>query len=65
VAVSQWLHAAGVAELFLLSGMTDNVVEELFATPMQQARNAQRLLDAAPSCLFLEEADKVLAVVEG
>jgi nickel-dependent lactate racemase len=64
VAVSQWLHAAGKAELYLLSAMDDNVVEELFATPLQQARQIQRLLDVAPTCLFLEDGGKMLAVVE-
>jgi hypothetical protein len=65
IGVTEWLHAAGKAELYLLSAMPDEVVEELFATPLQQARQIQRLLDVAPSCLFLEDGGKMLAVVEG
>jgi nickel-dependent lactate racemase len=63
VALMEWLHAAAKAELYLLSDMEANVVEELFATPLQEARQVQRLLDLASSSLFLEESQKVLAVV--
>jgi nickel-dependent lactate racemase len=63
VALLEWLHAAGTAELYLLSDMDESVVEELFATPLQDARQVQRLLDLAPSSLFLEDGQKVLAVV--
>jgi nickel-dependent lactate racemase len=63
VALLEWLHAAGRAELYLLSDMDESVVEELFATPLQDARQVQRLLDLAPSSLFLEDGQKVLAVV--
>ncbi|HEV3146905.1 MAG TPA: lactate racemase domain-containing protein [Gemmataceae bacterium] len=63
VALLQWLHAAGKAELYLLSEMDENVVEELFTTPMQQARQVQRLIDVSPSSLFLEDCQKTLAVI--
>jgi nickel-dependent lactate racemase len=63
VALLEWLHAAGTAELYLLSDMDESVVEELFATPLQDARQVQRLIDLAPSSLVLEDGQKVLAVV--
>ena len=65
VALLEWLHAASKAELYLLSDMDENVVEELFATPLQDAPQVQRLLDLASSSLFLEDGQKMLAVVAG
>jgi nickel-dependent lactate racemase len=65
VALLEWLHAAAKAELYVLSDMDQNVVEELFATPLQEARQVQRLIDLAPSSLFLEDGQKVLATVTG
>jgi nickel-dependent lactate racemase len=62
-AALQWLEAVRHASLYLLSRLPDETVEELFATPLQHARQAQRLLDAAGTCLFLDEAHKALAVV--
>src|SRR5262249_35710945 len=55
VALLEWLHAASKAELYLLSNIEENVVEELYSMPLQQARQLQRLIDIAPSSLFLED----------
>ncbi|HTU19419.1 MAG TPA: lactate racemase domain-containing protein [Gemmataceae bacterium] len=63
VPVLQWAGAANQARINLLSGLTDETVEELFATPLHEAREIQRLLDAGGSCLFLPDAHKMLAVV--
>jgi hypothetical protein len=46
----------------LLSGLPAEAVEALFTTPMQHARQVQRLLDAGGSCLVLPDAHKLLAV---
>jgi nickel-dependent lactate racemase len=59
-----WLEAAQRANLYLLSRLPDDVVEELFATPLQDARQVQRLVDAAPSCLVLPDAHMALTVLE-
>jgi nickel-dependent lactate racemase len=64
VPVLQWAGAASQARINLLSGLPDETVEELFATPLHEAREIQRLLDAGGSCLFLPDAHKMLAVVE-
>jgi nickel-dependent lactate racemase len=63
-AVLQWLEAARHASLYLLSDLPGDTVEEMFATPLQQARQVQRLLDSGGSCLVLNEADKSLATTE-
>lgn len=60
-AVLQWAGAASHANLNLLSGMPDETVEELFATPLHDAQEVQRLLDAGGSCLFLPDAHKMVA----
>jgi len=60
----RWSTAASQARLYVLSGLPDETVEELFATPLQHAGQVQRLLDDCASCLFLEDAHRTLAVVE-
>jgi len=62
-AVLQWLDAARRANLYLLAELPEETIESMFATPLQQARQAQRLIDVAGSVLFLEDADKALAVL--
>jgi nickel-dependent lactate racemase len=62
--VLQWAAAAAQAHVNLLSGLADETVEELFATPLHQVREVQRLLDAGGSCLFLPDAHKMIAVLE-
>jgi nickel-dependent lactate racemase len=60
----QWATAATRARLYILSGLPDDTVEELFATPLQHAGQVQRLLDDSGSYLFLEDAHRTLAVLE-
>jgi nickel-dependent lactate racemase len=62
-AVLQWLDAARRANLYLLADLPEEIIESMFATPLQQPRQAQRLIDAAGSVLLLEDADKALAVL--
>src|SRR5579884_1469679 len=58
-----WAGAACQANINLLSELPDETVEELFATPLHEAREVQRLLDTGGSCLFLPDAHKMLAVL--
>jgi hypothetical protein len=59
----RWARAATRAQVALLCGLPGDTVEELFATPLQDARQVQRLLDAGASCLFLPDAHKTLTVL--
>ena len=61
----RWADAASRARISLLSGLEDQTVEDLFATPLQNGGQAQRLLDAGGTCLFLDDAHKVLTVIGG
>ena len=58
-----WATAAEQARLYLLSGLADDVTEELFTIPLQNAGQVQKLLNANASCILLEDAHKALAVL--
>jgi nickel-dependent lactate racemase len=58
-----WATAAEQAKLYLLSGLSADVTEELFAIPLQHAQQAQRLLTEKASCLLLPDGHKTLAVL--
>jgi hypothetical protein len=47
----------------LLSGLPSETAEGLFTTPIEHARQVQRLIDAGGSCLILPEAHKLLVTV--
>jgi hypothetical protein len=64
VPVMRWADAACQAHIALLSRLHDEVVEEMFATPLRQAGEVQRLLDAGGSCIVLQDAHKMLAVIK-
>jgi nickel-dependent lactate racemase len=58
VAAVRWARAARHAQLALLSRLPDEAVEELSATPLQNAGQVQRLLAGGGACLFLPDAYK-------
>jgi hypothetical protein len=64
VSALRWAAAACRARLSLLSGLDDQTVEELFATPLRDDGQVQRLLDADGASLFLNDAHKGLAIVQ-
>jgi nickel-dependent lactate racemase len=64
-AAFQWAHAAQQARLYLLSGLPADAVEELFAVPLEDAGQVQRLLAGNGSYLVLPDAHKTLALLRG
>ncbi|MBI3469032.1 MAG: DUF2088 domain-containing protein [Planctomycetes bacterium] len=66
-AISTWQIARAVqhARVYLLSRLDDDLVEDLFMTPLADEREVQRLLSQAASCLFLNDAQLTHATVEG
>ena len=58
-----WAYAAKKASLYVASGWPDELVEELFATPIHTAGEVQRLIDAADTVLFLPDAHKMFVEV--
>jgi nickel-dependent lactate racemase len=59
-----WAKAAQQARIYLLSGLAEEVAEEIFAVPMQNAEQAQRLLTPNAACVLLPDAHKTLAVLK-
>jgi nickel-dependent lactate racemase len=57
-AANLWVLAANNAHLFVKSGWPDELVEELFATPLHSVTELQRLIDAAEHVLVLPDAHK-------
>ncbi len=64
VATMRWAGAAAHARLYLLSGLEQQVVEDLWATPLSDVSQVQRLLFAGGDALFLDDAHRALAAVE-
>lgn len=58
-----WASAAARARLYLHSGLPAEIVEEIYATPLENIGQVRRLLAAGASCLYLPDAHKALAVV--
>jgi hypothetical protein len=61
-AAFQWAETARHANLYVLSRLPGDLVEELFATPLDSARQVERLVGDAPY-IFLSDADRSLAQV--
>lgn len=59
-----WAGAAQHARVYLHSPLEDDAVERLFATPLDDLGQVQRLVDRAASVLVLADAQKALPVVE-
>jgi len=60
----EWANAAAQAKIYLLSGLADETAEELFAIRLEGPAQVQRLVDTGGSVLLLDDADKVLTVLE-
>jgi nickel-dependent lactate racemase len=65
-AASAWQLAVAAehAQLYLLSALAAETVEELFMVPLEHPSQVQRLLDSAESCAYLPDAQRTLAVIE-
>ncbi len=59
VCATQLASAADWAHIYLLSGLADDVVDELFLTPVSNETEVRRLLKNETRCLFLEAAQFV------
>ena len=64
VAAVEWATAASRATLYVLSRWPAELVEEIFAIPLENADQARRLLGQG-TWLQLTDADRTLAVVRG
>lgn len=62
-AAMEWARAAAHARVSLYSGLAGDVVEELFATPLDDLAQVTRLLAAGGDCVVLQDGHRALAVV--
>jgi nickel-dependent lactate racemase len=58
LAATQWAWAAGQASLYLASEIRPDIVEEIFAVPLNSPRDLQQLLAAPGKCLLIPDAHK-------
>ncbi|MFO0797750.1 MAG: lactate racemase domain-containing protein [Gemmataceae bacterium] len=63
VACTLWAWAARRASLFLASGLPDDVVEALFATPLRTPAEAARLAAGADTVAVIADAHKAMVTV--
>lgn len=63
-ACRRWCYAASHAGLFLASGLDDEIVEELFATPLSSPAEVQRLVSSAASVVVIPDAHKARVEVK-
>lgn len=59
-----WCFAANKVGLFLASDYPDEVVEELFATPIRTPSEVQRLIDSAERVILIPDAHKARVTIE-
>lgn len=65
ICATQLAAAADWARIYLLSGLSDDVVDELFLTPVSNESEVHRLLNDESRCLFLEAAQFAYGAVRG
>jgi len=58
-----WAFAAKKASLYVAAGWPDELIDDLFATPIHSPAEVQRLIDAAERVLFLPDAHKLFVEV--
>lgn len=64
-AAFEWASAVQQASVYLYSRWAGETAEELFTTPLEHPRQAQRLLNGGGTWVYLADAHKTLAVATG
>jgi nickel-dependent lactate racemase len=59
-----WCFPTKAASVFLATGLPDDTVEELFATPVRDAAEVQRLLDMGGRVAVIPDAHRTVATIE-
>lgn len=60
----RWLKVVDRHRVVVMSGWPDELVEDLFATPIQNARQVQRLIDSGGDVLILHDAHRMRVGLE-
>ncbi|MCA9112747.1 MAG: DUF2088 domain-containing protein, partial [Planctomycetaceae bacterium] len=64
VVATQIAHAVDRANVYLVSQLDDDLVEEMFMTPIVSAAEAIRLIESCKTCAFIESAQHTYGVVK-
>jgi nickel-dependent lactate racemase len=59
-----WASAARQARIYMLSDFSAEIAEELFAVPLDEVRQAQRLFDEPGTTIILNDSHKTMATTE-
>lgn len=59
----QWARAVGHGRVSLLSRLPGQTVEDLFASPLEEVTQVQRLVSAANECAVLQDGQRMMAFV--
>ena len=62
-AAFQWASAAEKSRLFLHSKIEDSIVESMFAAPVANAAQVQRVMAGTGKCAFIPDAHKMMVTV--
>lgn len=62
-AASQWANAADWARIYLLSNLNPDLVEELFAVPLKDVVEVERLLGSVDECVVITTAQSTFAEI--
>lgn len=62
-AALQWARGVSDARVSVLSRLTPDLVEDLFATPLDDVAQVQRLVADGGSCVFLEDGQRMMLAV--
>ena len=65
LAAAELVEAVSHTRIYLLSGQSPVVVEDLGLTPIDGAEQLQRLIAQQPSCILLSNAQFAIATAEG
>jgi hypothetical protein len=58
-----WARATGHARVSLLSRLSGQTVEDLFASPLDDADQVQRLVSGGGDCVVLQDGQRMMAVL--
>ena len=64
IAATELAQATDWARVYLLSDLDPEVVEELFAVPLEDPAEAVRLIETEDTCVFIQSAHNVHAEIE-
>jgi nickel-dependent lactate racemase len=63
-AARMWARAVSHARVTVLSAMAGQTIEDLFASPLDEVGQVQRLVSAGGECVFLQDGQRMMAYLD-